>query len=63
MLFDGILINLFLRTIDIINNKTNQEITNSLKNTYKLTTTITDELYEETESEELMLVRGTYRIL
>ena len=30
----------------IINSKTNQEITNSLKNTYKLTTTITDELYD-----------------
>ena len=30
----------------IINSKTNQEITNSLKNTYKLTITITDELYD-----------------
>ena len=30
----------------IINNKTNQEIINSLKNTYKLTITITDELYD-----------------
>lgn len=30
----------------IINSKTNQEIINSLKNTYKLTITITDEIYE-----------------
>ena len=30
----------------IINSKTNEEIINSLKNTYKLTITITDEIYE-----------------
>ena len=30
----------------IVNNKTNKEIINSLKNTYKITTTITDDIYE-----------------